>query len=172
MDELIRENEIIQRQLIRENEISQRQRRLLDSVLEMQLYKCCGAVAMLWRPATCRQWNIDIEDPKHYVHVRCPVARSKWRFSERQARKLSYYARYTMESECRYKGFRRLDKMLGYAPENVRKFIEEDGKSFQQWICSDARRFLRYHTEPWADVVALAIRQYIEEKRSRNYACN
>ena len=148
---------------IQEN--AMRQKRYMKSVMDMELFKYCGAVGMLWKPERCEGWNSLTEDPSSEYYVRCPMERSKWRFDNRQTSKMARFARRAMESDCIWVGFRKLEDLLDLAPELVRDHIEKTGKNFQKWIYEDKKRFLKYRCcdEPWDDVAMMALLQFKRE---------
>ena len=148
-------------------ERTERKRRLMNMVMERELFRYCGAAALLWQYSCCKKWNSKLEDPRHYFYMPCPSERRRNRFSDRQIRKLREYASDAMESPNKMEGNENIDKIMDLVPEMVGEHIALLGREFQQWVHNDQRRFLKYRLEGecWAVEGLVALKEFLNERR-------
>ena len=152
-------------------ERTQRQQWLLKLVMEREMFRYVGAMALIWSPEFCEKWNSRLEDPSHHLYLPWSEERRRWSFqkNERQIQYVRYYARKTVESQHIVKGNINLEKLMEVLPLRHRSFIESHGREFQQWVYKDRARFLKYRGEGecWAVEWKLAAKEFMTERRRK-----
>ena len=155
--------------VVPDEERTRRKQRLMKLVMERELFRYCGAMALIWSPEFCEKWNSRLEDPSHHLYLPWPEERRKWSFTKRQMWKIRYYARRTVESPHLVKGNKNMNRLMEAIPERHRSFVENHGREFQQWVYSDKARFLKYRGEGecWAVEGMVAAKEFMIERRKK-----